>query len=149
MKLGTGHPWIDFNVLLFSGYALFGVCSFFKPTLLGNIWFILLHFVTLTIYLAIAYGLATKRFRINYVVVAVSSLMAVHLFIFLFAPLGMGLAYIGPSRAFYALFLAFFSFIGWEGFSSLALTLFNAVMFLVHLINICYFTRRKVAALFL
>ena len=61
---------------------------------------------TLLVNIYAAYGLATMRQPIYMLVAVISILMATHLLIFLFVPLGMSLAYIGPSRAFYAGLLA-------------------------------------------
>ncbi len=148
IKRRPGHLWINFNIIIFSSYVLFGIGSFFWPTLLNNIWFILLHLSTLIINLFIVYGLLKRTFRINYLLSIVSFLMIVHLFIFIFEPLSMGLAYIGPGRSFYTLFSIVLSMIGRERFLYYALLSFNLTMVIVHLINICYFTRKKVAEAF-
>jgi hypothetical protein len=140
--------WINFNILLFSGYTLFGISSFFWPTLLNNIWFILLHLATLIINSIIVYGLVMRRLRINYLISIVSFLMIIHLFIFIFEPLSMELAYIGPGRSFYTLLSIALSIIVGERFIYRSLLLFNLTMVLVHVINLCYFTRRKVAEMF-
>lgn len=148
IRTKAGSFWINFNIILFSGYALFGIGSFFWPTLLNNIWFILLHLATLIINLFIVYGLLKRRFQINYLISIVSFLMIIHLFIFIFRPLSMELAYIGPGRSFYTLFSLLLSLIGWERFLFYALLSFNITMVIVHLINLCYFTRKKVAEIF-
>lgn len=98
--------------------------------------------------LFIVYGLLKRTFRINYLISIVSFLMIIHLFIFIFVPLGIGLAYIGPSRSFYTLFIILFSMIGWKRFLPYLLLSFNLTMVIVHLINLCYFTRKKVADMF-
>lgn len=148
LKLRPGSFWINFNIILFSGYALFGIGSFFWPTLLNNIWFILLHLATLIINLFIIYGLLKRTFRINYLISIVSFLMIVHLFIFISEPLSMGLAYIGPGRSFYMLFSIVLSIIGGDRFLYYAVLSFNLTMVIVHLINLCYFTRKKIADIF-
>ena len=143
-----GHLWINFNIVLFLGYTLFGIPSFFWPAPLRNFGFILLHLATLAVDVFVVYGLIKGKFRINYLIVLISLLMVVHLLLFIFLPLGMVLAYIGPSRAFYTLFLTLTSQFGGGKFSSYALMAFNSVMVLIHLKNIYYFRRRDVAALF-
>jgi len=143
-----GRLWINFNIVLFLGYTLFGIPSFFWPAPLRNFGFILLHLATLAVDLFVVYGLIMGKFRINYLIVLISLLMVVHLLLFIFVPLGMVLAYIGPSRAFYTLFLTLTSQFGGGKFSSYALMAFNSVMVLIHLRNICYFRRKNVAALF-
>jgi len=148
IKVRQGSLWINLNIILFSGYILFGIGSFFWPTPLNNIWFILLHFATLMINLLIVYGLLMKRFRINYLVSIVSFLMILHLFIFIFRPLSMELAPISPGRSFYSFFSIVSSMIIRERFIPYAILSFNLTMVIVHLINICYFTRKKVADIF-
>ena len=143
-----GHLWINFNIVLFLGYTLFGILSFFWPAPLRNVGFILLHLATLAVDVFVVYGLIMGKFRINYLIVLISLLMVAHLMLFIFVPLGMVLAYISPSRAFYTLFLTLTSQFGDGKFSSCALTAFNSVMVLIHLKNIHYFRRKDVAALF-
>lgn len=143
-----GYFWINFNIVLFFGYSIFAIPSFFWPAPLKNVVFIMLHFATLGVDVFVLYGLIVRRFRINYLVVLISLLMVAHLLLFIFLPLGMVLAYIGPSRAFYTLFLTLTSQFGGEKVSSWALTAFNSAMVLVHFRNILYFRRKEVAALF-
>lgn len=148
LVFGPGCFWINFNIVLFLGYSIFAIPSFFWPTPLRNPVFILLHLATLAVDLFVLYGLIVRRFRINYLIVLISFLMVAHLLLFIFVPLGMVLAYLGPSRAFYTLFLNLASRFGGEKFSSYALLAFNSAMALIHLGNIFYFRRRQVAALF-
>lgn len=143
-----GHPWINFNIVLFCAYAAFGVLSFFVPEPLSRGWVILLHLGTLLAYLLVAYGLIRKVFRINHVVAVISALMIVHLLIFTFVPLGIQFAYLGPSRSFYALLLRAAALAVGERNTLYVLVGFNVLMMLVHGINICYFSSRKTAALF-
>lgn len=142
------HPWINFNIILFSGYVLFGIPSFFWPTPLTGIWFILLHFTTLLVDIFVIYGLIAGRFRVNYLIVVISILMVAHLVVFIFVPLGMVIAYMGPSRAFYSFFLIVTHTVGGSKLSSYALTSFNSLMIVIHLVNIFYFKRKNVAELF-
>ncbi len=141
-------PWITFNSILFSGYAIFDVFSFFWPSVVHNVWIILFYVITLLANSIIIYGLLKRTWRINYLIVLVSLLMVAHLSLFIFHPLGMGFAYIGPSRAFYTLFIAFLSKIVDERLISYWILIFNLVMICVHAINVFYFTRSKVAVLF-
>ncbi len=145
---GSGHLWINFNIILFSGYVLFGILSFFIPAPIQSIWLILGHLAGLIVDLFVIYGLVLKKFRINYLIIIISFFMVLHLLLFIFVPLGMVLAYIGPSRAFYTLFPMMLSMLGGERFISSALTLFNSAMVVIHLINIFYFTRKNIADLF-
>lgn len=144
----TRHPWITFNVALFSSYAAFGVLSFFVPQPLEMGWAIPLHLGTLLAYLLVAYGLVRKIFRMNYVVAAISALMVVHLLIFTFVPLGIQFAYLGPSRSFYFLLLHGAARAAGERNTLYILVGFNVLMMFVHGINICYFSSGKTAALF-
>lgn len=141
-----GLWWVRLNGVLFGGYALFGMVSLVWPARLPGFWFPPMHLATLAVNLWIVYALLKQRFRINYVVVFVSAMMIGHLLIFIFSPLGMALAYIGPSRSFYALFLAVLTRFAGERVLPMALLAFNLLMLLVHLANIWYFSRRKVAA---
>jgi hypothetical protein len=143
-----GCLWINFNIALFCGYTIFAVPSFFWPVPLKNVGFIFLHLLTLLVDIFVVYGLVVRRFRINYLIVLISIVMVAHLLLFIFVPLGMVLAYIGPSRAFYTLFLTLMSQFGGGKFSSYALMAFNSVMIVIHLKNISYFRRKDVAALF-
>ena len=142
------HPWITFNIALFSIYALFGILSFFLPTPLYNTGFIALHLGTLIVNFIVIFGLIKKMPLMHYGIAMISALMIVHLLIFLIVPLGMSLAYIAPSRAFYALFITLTSLLGGERFCSYSLVIFNSTMALIHGINVYYFTRKNVALLF-
>ncbi len=134
--------WINVNIVLFSGYAIFGIASFFLPSPMRLSWFFALHVATLLVNIGVAYGLATMRHSIYLLVAAVSLLMAAHLFIFLFVPLGTLLAYIGPSRAFYAGLLALATrSVGEKGVTAV-LTAFNLVMLFVQIANACYFIKK-------
>jgi hypothetical protein len=89
--------------------------------------------------------------RINYLVVLTSLLMAVYLAIFITSPLGLGFAYLGPSRSFYSLFIIVMSLIAGEGAAGTSILVFNIAMACVHVINVVYFSyfsRRSVATLF-
>jgi len=143
-----GHPWINFNIALFSAYAVFGVISFFVPEPLERGWVILLHLGTLLAYLLVVYGLVRRVFRMNYVVAVISALMVVHLLIFTLVPLGIQLAYMGPSRSFYSLLLRATAPAVGERNTLYVLEGFNVLMMLVHGINICYFSGRNTAARF-
>jgi hypothetical protein len=102
-------------------------------------WFFPLHVATLLVNIYVVYGLATMRHSIHFLVAVISLLMAAHLFIFLFAPLGMLFAYIGPSRAFYAGLLALTTrSVGEKGVTAV-LAVFNLAMLLIQIVNACYF----------
>jgi hypothetical protein len=96
----------------------------------------------------IVFGLITRIPRITYLVVLTSFLMVVHLVIFIAYPLGLSFAYLGPSRSFYSLFIMLMSRIGGEGTVGTSLLAFNIAMACVHVINVVYFSRRSVSALF-
>ncbi len=134
--------WINVNIALFAGYALFGIASFFLPSLMRLSWVLPLHIATLIVNICVVYGLATMRHSVFFFVAVISILMAAHLLIFLFAPLGMSLAYIGPSRAFYAglLRLAARS-VGEKGLRAV-LTLFNLAMLCIQIVNAFYFMKK-------
>ena len=142
------YPWITVNILLFSGYAIFDVASFFWPSGESNVWILFLYFITLAVNLLIVYGLIRKTARILYLVVLVSFLMLLHLLIFILHPLGIEVAYLGPSRSFYFLFISVMAGVVAETRIGHAVLLFNLVMVCVHVINVVYFTRKKVVALF-
>jgi hypothetical protein len=74
--------------------------------------------------------------------------MTMHLLIFIVHPLGMGLAYLGPSRAFYMLFILLLSRCADQRRIGHWILVFNISMACVHVFNIVYFTRRTVRALF-
>jgi hypothetical protein len=142
------HLWINFNIVLFSGYALLGIPSFFWPSPLRENWVILLHILTLVIEAAIVYGLIRRVVGTNYLVAVTAPIMISHLLIFTFVPLGIQFAFMGPSRAFYTFFIKGMSKIGGGGFLFYSLTAFNMLLMLIHGINLCYFTRRKVSGIF-
>lgn len=144
----TEHVWINLNIVLYSGYTVFGLASFFWPTPLNNILYIVLHLVTLAVYITIVYGLAARRFPFNYLVAFVSPFMVAHLIAFTLSPLGMELAYLGPSRSFYSFYLTCFSFIMNVKRLVISLMVFNIVSIIVHTVNFCYFMRRNTAKLF-
>jgi hypothetical protein len=146
--LHPAHPWISFNIALFSAYTIFGILSFFLPAPLNNTAFISLHLGTLIVNVIVIFGLIKRMPFIHYLIAMISTFMIVHLLIFIFIPLGMSLAYIAPSRAFYALFINLTASLGGERFSSYSLVIFNCTMVLIHGINVYYFTRKKVAVLF-
>jgi hypothetical protein len=146
---GRGGHWINFNIALFSGYALFSVGSFFWPEMLHFSWIFVIHLATLFVYLLVVFGLATRSLRVNYLVAMISPMMIAHLFVFTTVPLGIQFAYIGPSRSFYTLFFFAVSKVGGEGATLYAFIAFNVLMAFVHAVNICYFTRKKIAAVFM
>jgi hypothetical protein len=134
--------WINVNIVLFSGYAIFGIASFFLPSPMRLSWLFPLHVATLLVNIYVVYGLATMRHSIHFLVTVISLLMATHLFIFLFEPLGMLFAYIGPSRAFYAGLLALATrFVGEKGVTAV-LAVFNLAMLLIQIANTCYFMKK-------
>jgi len=133
--------WINVNIVLFSGYATFGIASFFLPSPVRLSWFPL-HVATLLVNIYVVYGLATMRHSIHFLVAVISLFMAAHLFIFLFAPLGMLFAYIGPSRAFYAALLALATRAIGEKCVTAVLAVFNLAMLLIQIVNIFYFMKK-------
>jgi len=134
--------WINVNIVLYSGYAIFGVASFFLPSPMQLTWFFPLHVATLLVNIYVVSGLATMRHSIHILVAVISLFMAAHLFIFLFAPIGMLFAYIGPSRAFYAGLLALATrTVGEKGVTAV-LAVFNLAMLLIQIVNIFYFMKK-------
>jgi hypothetical protein len=148
MASGPRHLWIGFNIALFSGYAVLGIPSFFWPSPLKENWVILLHLLTLLVEAAIVYGLIRRVAGTNYLVALIAPLMMAHLLIFTFVPLGIQLAYIGPSRAFYTLLIKGMSRLGGGKYIFYSLSAFNLLLTLIHGINLFYFTRRRVARMF-
>jgi len=142
------HPWIAVNIVLFSLYAVFDAASFFWPRIVDVWWIIILYAATVFVNGLIVFGLITRFPRTNYLVAFVSFLMVVHLLVFIAYPLGLSLAYLGPSRAFYSLFITVMSAMAEKGMVGTVLLAFNIVMTCVHGINVIYFIRRPVAALF-
>jgi len=142
------HVWIKVNIVLYSGYAAFGVVSFFWPTPLKDLIYIVPHLITLIVYGTIVFGLAARWFPANYIVAFVSPLMITHLIAFTLSPLGMELAYIGPSRSFYSFYLRVFSYLLTDKHLVYSLIVFNLLSIVVHSVNFCYFLRRNTAKLF-
>jgi len=142
------HVWIKVNIVLYSGYAVFGLASFFWPTPIRSTVYIILHVVTLAVYGAIIYGLAARRFPVNYAVVIISPFMIAHLIAFTLSPLGMELAYMGPSRSFYFFYLTMFSLIMSENALGYSLIIINMISIFIHAVNFCYFMRKNTAKLF-
>lgn len=142
------HVWLRVNIFLYAGYAAFGLASLFWPTPLHNPVYITLHLVTLVIYVAIVYGLVMRRFPMNYLVVFVSPFMIAHLIAFTLSPLGMELAYLGPSRSFYSFYLTVFASLLNENALIYSIIVFNVISMIIHAINFCYFMRKKTARLF-
>jgi len=142
------HVWIKVNIVLYSGYAVLGLTSFFWPTPIRSMVYIMLHIVTLAIYGAIVYGLAARRFPVNYAVVIISPFMIAHLIAFTLSPLGMELAYMGPSRSFYFFYLKIFALIMSENALAYSLIIFNIISIFIHAVNFCYFMRKDTAKLF-
>ncbi len=134
--------WINVNIAFFSGYAIFGIASFFLPAPMRFSRFFALHAATLLVNIYVVYGLATMRRSIHFLVAIISLFMAAHLFIFLFVPLGMQLAYIGPSRAFYAGLLACAARLVGEKGATAVLAAFNLTMLIAQIINACYFIKK-------
>jgi hypothetical protein len=141
-------PWIAVNIVLFSGYAVFDVASFFRPRVVHSFWIFTMYATTVFVNCLIVYGLIMRLSRIHYLIVFVSLLMTMHLLIFIVHPLGMGLAYLGPSRAFYMLFILLLSRCADQRRIGHWILVFNISMACVHVFNIVYFTRRTVRALF-
>lgn len=142
------YPWITVNIILFSLYSVFDAASFFWPRMVNAWWIIILYAATVFINGLIVFGLLTRFPRTNYLVAFVSFLMVVHLLIFISYPLGLSFAYLGPSRAFYSLFIMVMSAIAGRGTVGTVLLAFNIVMTCVHGINVVYFTLRSTAVLF-
>ncbi len=141
-------PWIAVNIALFSGYAVFDAASFFWPRAVFSFWILAMYIATVSVNCLIVYGLVRRIAGIRYLVVLVSFLLVVHLLIFIFHPLGLSLAYLGPSRAFYSLFISLLSRLTDEKTVGRALAVFNISMACVHVFNILYFTGKKAASLF-
>jgi hypothetical protein len=142
------YLWINVNIVLYAGYAVFGLASFFWPTLLDSLFYIVLHLATLSVYVIIVYGLTVRRFPVNYIVAFISPFMIAHLIAFTLSPLGMELAYMGPSRSFYSFFLNVFSLAMDESSLLYSLIVFNSISVLIHVVNFFYFLRKKTALLF-
>lgn len=133
--------WINLNIVLFSGYVVFGIASFFLPSPMQLSWFVPLNVATLVVNIYVVYGLALMRHSVFLLVAAISLLMAAHLVLFLFAPLGMLLAYIGPSRAFYALLALVARSAGEKGATDV-LAAFNLYLLCVQIVNVYYFIKK-------
>ncbi len=144
----VGRLWINFNIALFSGYAIFGAISLFWPHIIKNVFFILLHVATLIVNIVVVYGLVKRRLSINYLIAIISPLMIMHLIVFISVPLGIEFAFVGPSRAFYLLFFYTVSIIAGKDFMFPSFVAFNLVMVVINLINLCFFLRRRVADMF-
>ncbi len=140
--------WVRFNVVLFCAYALFGVLSLFWPSMLEKLWLYPLHLAGLAFNLAVVYGLARRRRWAPFLIVLFAVGMIAHLLIFMFVPISMAIAYVGPSRSFYTLAIRAISGAGAEGCSMRAVWVFNAAMALVHAINIWFFLRSGTAGMF-
>jgi hypothetical protein len=132
---------------MFSAYALFGVLSLFWPEAVPKAW-LLPHLAGLVFTLSILYGLIRRKYWTVFLIVFFSTGMVLNLVLFIFSPLSMAIAYIGPSRS----FLAFIGFVlsktGALGFFSSFFTVFNGAMIVVHLVNLNFFLRKKTAVLF-
>jgi len=134
--------WINVNIVLFSGYAIFGIVSFFRPFPMRLSWFFALQVATLFVNIYVIYGLATMRHSIHFLVAVISLLMAAHLLAFLFIPLGIMFAYIGPSRAFYAGLLALATWSVGEKGATAVLSVFNLAMLIIQIVNAYYFIKK-------
>ncbi len=134
--------WINVNIVFFSGYAIFGIASFFLPFPMRLSWFFALQVATLFVNIYVVYGLATMRHSIHFLVAVISLLMAAHLFVFLFVPLGIMFAYIGPSRAFYAGLLALATRSVGEKGATAVLAVFNLAMLIIQIVNAYYFIKK-------
>jgi hypothetical protein len=135
--------WVNVNVVLFLGYALFGIASLFLPSRMRLSWFVPLHIATLIVNVYVAWGLVNMQRPIYYLVAVISFLMAAHLVAFLFAPLGMAIAYLGPSRAFYAGLLALATKLAGEKGAAAVIVVFNAAMLVVQIVNVHYFIKKR------
>ncbi len=131
--------WVHFNIVMFSAYALFGALSLFWPSVLERLWLYPLHLGGLAFNCAIIYGLARRKLWTSPLIVVYGAGMIAHLLVFIFVPISMAIAYIGPSRSFYSLAITVLSLAGGEEYATAGITVFNAVMVLVHLINIFFF----------
>jgi hypothetical protein len=74
--------------------------------------------------------------------------MILHLLIFIFVPISMALAYIGPSRSFYTLLILLITSPGTEEQAMNAITIFNVFMILVHTFNIWFFISKSTVRIF-
>ena len=133
--------WIWFNIALFSAYTFFGVLSLFWPVPLIRLWLYPLHMGGLAFNLAILYGLARKKSWVVYLVLFMSFAMVLHLLVFILAPLSMALAYIGPSRSFYSVFIHAIAYFGLEHSFTLINSIFNSTMVMLHVANFLFFLR--------
>jgi hypothetical protein len=140
--------WIQINIFMFSAYFLFGVLSLFWPSTLERVLLYPLHAGGLAYNALVLYGLLMKRRWSVYLVQFFSFSMVIHLLIFIFVPLAMSLAYIGPSRSFYAVFIYLVSLAGLGEMFSVINTTFNSFMALLHLVNLFFFMRKKTAEQF-
>ncbi len=140
--------WIHFNIILFSAYAIFGVLSLFLPEAINKIWLYPLHLVGLLFTLTILYGLVKRKYWTAFLVLPFSVGMALHLGTFIIFPLGMAIAYIGPSRSFMALVSFALSKAGAISLFTPFFMVFNSAMVIVHLINIVFFLKRDTAVFF-
>lgn len=124
---------------MFSAYALFGILSFVWPTILGKIWLNLSHLAGLALDFLLLYCLMKRKFWALLLVPAFSFAMILHLLVFIFSPLSVAIAYIGPSRSFYTLFITVLAKAGAEEYSAVSMTGFNAAMVLFHTVNLMVF----------
>ena len=63
--------------------------------------------------------------------------------VFSVAPLSMALAYIGPSRSFYSVFIHAIAYFGLEHSFTLINNIFNSAMVIVHVANFLFFLRSE------
>lgn len=133
--------WFRFNIVMFSAYALFGTLSLFWPSALERLWLYPLHLGGLAFNLAILYGLARRRLWTTILIVLYGAGMVAHLLIFIFVPISMAIAYVGPSRSFYTLVIDALSHAGAGQYAMDTVRAFNALMALVHTINIFFFLK--------
>ncbi len=131
--------WVYFNVAMFSAYALFGSISLFWPSALNRPWLYPLHLGGLAFNFAVIYGLLRKRPWTSLLIVLYAVGMIAHLVVFILVPLSMVIAYVGPSRSFYTLMIMALPLLDAKEHSVLVASAFNAVMVLVHAINIWFF----------
>lgn len=142
------RTWIQFNIAMFSAYSFFGVLSLFWPTPLARIWLYPLHMAGLGFNLAILYGLVRKTSWAVYLVLFMSFSMVLHLLVFIFAPLSMSLAYIGPSRSFYSMFISSIAYFGMGDSFVLLNNIFNSAMVVAHVANLLFFLRKETLEFF-
>lgn len=140
--------WVYFNIVLFSAYALFGTVSLFWPGLLERLWLYPFHLGGLIFNLATVYGLIRRRFWATILIVLYAAGMIAHLLVFIFVPISMVAAYVGPSISFYSLVIMVLSLAGAGEYAALVISVFNAVMVLVHAVNIWFFLRSETAEMF-